>query len=716
LSILLLAGSTIAAPPENRPKIGLVLSGGGAKGFAHVGVLKVLEEAGIPIDYIAGTSAGGIIGGLYAMGFSADSLEKIVKSQDWENLLSNDVAQEYISQSDKSEQARYNFTLPIESKRIALSTGLLNGQNVMDILTYLSYGYHDVTDFSKLPIPFLCIAADLTTGKEVVLKEGYLPQAIRASMAVPAAFSPVEINGQLLVDGGILNNFPIDRCKEMGADIIIGVDIVDSLKSKDEIKEIPAVIAQLVKLMSIQRFTTNAKMIDIYVRPILTEYSVSSFSKRAVDSLIVRGEEAARRVYPQLIRLRDSLKLERATFPKKQNFNENTELIINHIEVTGTQKSTVTFALGQIGINKKEVTLKQIRQGIATLYGTGNYEYVNYRILGDEDKTLQISVKERSNNRLNAGLHYDSDMKAGVLLNATIHNHKFYGSRFSADAKLSDLPMFAARYTLNRGWKPGLFVGLMFADDRFYSYDGTTKNAEVNLNLTRFQLSTQSFTSKSSRLTLGASVEHFNLVSVIGDFAVENNEYDTFFNLVGEFEHNTLNDKYFPTKGVSITATAKGVTYFKDYNPYFIGNFSVLTSKSFTNRLTILPSLNTRFILGDNESFFHRTFFGGVQQTDYLNVQVPFYGLRRMEIITGSTGVASLETRYRIGQKLYLSLIGQVGTYSEDNSFFTNNTWIYGSALKISFSNKLVGPIDFTISTSDQNNFLIPFFSLGYWF
>ncbi len=693
------------------------MSGGGAKGFAHVGVLKVLEEAGIPIDYISGTSIGSIIGGLYAIGYDANALEEIVKSQDWEKLLSNEYSPENVTQQEKSEQARYNLSFPIESKRIALSTGLLSGQNVMDLLTYLTYGYHDVTDFSKLPIPFNCIAADIATGDEVVLKKGFLPLAIRASMAVPAAFSASEIDGRLLVDGGIVNNFPVDRCLEMGADIIIGVDIMDSLKNKSSISGISDIMSQLVSLMSIQRSDKNSKEVDYYIRPYLNGYSASSFTKEAADSLIRRGEEAARRIYPQLIRLHDSLKLERPVQKHIPEFDNNTKLSINRIEVDGTERSTITFFLGQIGIERGEyVTIGQIRQSIARLYATGNYEYVNYRIIGDERKTLQLNVKERSNNRLNAGLHYDSDLKAAVLLNATLRNHNFYGSRFSFDAKLSSLPMFAARYSLDRGWKPGIFIGAMFAQDRFYRYDGKSKSAEVNIKLNSVQLSTQSFTSNSSRLTLGASIERFSLGSVIGDFSTEDIVNKTFYNLIGGFDHNTLNHNYFPTTGINLSTSAKLIVNNTEYNPYIIGNFSLLTTKSVTDRLTFLPSFNARLVLGENESFFHRSFLGGVQQTDYLNVQVPFYGLRRMQIITGSVGVIGLETRYRMWKKAYLSLIGQVGTYSEDNYFFTNNSWVYGSGLRLGLYNNMIGPLEFMISTSNRNGQFIPFFSLGYWF
>jgi len=296
-----------AGEPAKRPKIGLVLSGGGAKGFAHVGALKVIEEAGIPVDFITGTSVGSIVGGLYAVGYDASMLEDIIKNQNWEELLSNAHKREYIPAITKEEQSRYLISLPIETKKITIPSGLLNGQNVMELFSYLIYGYHDVNDFSKLPVPFECIAADIATGEEIVLKKGYLPKAIRASMAVPAAIAACEIDGRMLVDGGIVNNFPVDRCREMGADIIIGIDIQDDLLTKDKIKSIPDVISQLSSLMSIERSEKNRKNVNILIKPDISGYSATSFDTESAIVLMKRGEEAARKILPQLIRMRDSL-------------------------------------------------------------------------------------------------------------------------------------------------------------------------------------------------------------------------------------------------------------------------------------------------------------------------------------------------------------------------------------------------------------------------
>ena len=297
----------------SHPKIGLVLSGGGAKGFAHVGALKVIEEAGIPVDFITGTSIGSIVGGLYAMGYDAATLEKIIGNQNWEALLSNESRRAFIPAITKEEQSRYLLSLPIKAKKISIPEGVLNGQKAMDLFTYLSYGYHDVNDFSHLPIPFKCIAADIATGEEVVLDKGFLPRAMRASMSVPAVFAACEIDNRMLVDGGIINNFPVDRCREMGADIIIGIDIGDELMNKEKIQSIPDMISQLTTLLGFERSKKNSEDVDILIKPDISGYSASSFNTEAAKVLMKRGEDAARKVLPELIRMRDSLGLKPVT-------------------------------------------------------------------------------------------------------------------------------------------------------------------------------------------------------------------------------------------------------------------------------------------------------------------------------------------------------------------------------------------------------------------
>lgn len=709
---LLLSGQQLS----NKPKIGLVLSGGGAKGFAHVGVLKVLEEAKIPIDYIAGTSIGSIVGGLYACGYDAATLEKIVKSQDWNTLLSNEYKSEFVTPFDKAEESRYNISFPFEQKKLVLSNGILNGQNAMELFSYLTIGYHDVYDFSKLPTPFLCIATDLTNGEEVVLDKGYLPKAMRASMSIPAAFTSTEISGKMLVDGGIVNNYPVDRCLQMGANIIIGVDIMDSLMTNEDLKGIPEVVSQMMNFMGMQRSNQNAKSVDVYIRPYIHGYSAASFDAESAEKLIQRGEDAARRVLPQLLHLRDSLQLEAKPRTIHRLPNNDTTLVINQIEVTGTDRAKIAFYLGQIGIkHDQHVSLEHLRNGISRLYSTGNYEFVNYQLVGNKKKILKIEVKERKNNKINAGLHYDSDLRAAMLVNVTLRDQNFFGSRLSMDTKLSQYPMFAGQYSLDRGWKPGFYSKLMFASDRYYRYDAGKKTAEIDVSLVNLQLAIHSFITDATRFTLGTSMDSYHSGSAIGDTSGYNLKNKTYFNLFAKIEHNRLNKIYFPTKGTNVSGGAKLVLNNGNSNPVLIGDFEFKRARSFTDRFTFLYSINSRLIFGNTESYFHKSFLGGVQQTDYMENNIPFNGLRRMEICTGSVGAARAEGRMRMWEKIYISAAIDFGLYSEDKLFLNNQKSLFGFGVNAAYDS-VVGPLEFNLSFSNFDKDVIPFLSLGYWF
>ncbi len=699
-----------------KPKIGLVLSGGGAKGFAHVGVLKVLEEAKIPIDYIAGTSIGAIVGGLYACGYDAATLEKIVKRQDWNSLLSNEYKPEFVTPFDKSDESRYNVSFPFDQKKLTLSNGVLNGQNAMELFTYLTLGFHDVYDFSKLPIPFLCIATDLTTGEEVVLDKGYLPKAMRASMSIPAAFTSTEINGQMLVDGGIINNYPVDRALQMGANIIIGVDIMDSLMTPEDLQGIPEVVSQMMNFMGRQKSDKNAKAVDIYIRPYIHDFSAASFNAESAEILIKRGEDAARRVLPQLIRLRDSLHLVAKPRTIHRLISKDTTLVISQIEVTGTDRTKIAFYLGQTGIKRDQhVTLEHLRNGISRLYSTGNYEYVNYQLVGNTKKTLKVEVKERKNNKVNAGLHYDSDLRSAMLINITIRNQNFFGSRLSMDAKLSQYPMFSGQYSIDRGWKPGFYSKLMYVADRYYRYGSGNKTAEIEMSLLNLQLATHSFITDATRFTIGTSMDRYKLEAAIGDTSGYKIRNKAYFNLFAKIEHNRLDKIYFPTKGINISGGAKFLLNNGNNNPILIGDFSFKRVRSISDRITLLYSINSRIIFGQAESYFHRSFLGGVQQTNYMENNIPFYGLHRMEINTSSIGVARLEARLRMWEKIYVSTVGDFGMYSEENLLLTNQKTIFGFGLNGAYDS-VVGPIELNLSFTNFNRDFIPFLSLGYWF
>ena len=292
------------AAEAQRKKVGVVLSGGGAKGVAHIGVLQVLEKAGIPVDVIVGTSMGSIVGGLYAIGYSADQLDSLVRVQDWMFLLSDKVNRYDLPFGEKEQDGKYLLSLPFDRGKKRPS-GFISGQNVYNLFSDLTVGYHDSLDFLQLPIPFACVAADLFQREEIVMTSGNLVQAMRASMAIPGVFTPVRTGNRVLVDGGILNNFPTDVARRLGAEIVIGVDVQADLMKEDKLASVSGVIPQIINLLCMNKHEENVQLADLVIRPDVKGYSAASFSARSIDSLLARGKVAALQQWPAIMQVKE---------------------------------------------------------------------------------------------------------------------------------------------------------------------------------------------------------------------------------------------------------------------------------------------------------------------------------------------------------------------------------------------------------------------------
>ena len=289
---------------KTRPKIGLVLSGGGAKGFAHIGVLKVLEEAGVRVDYIGGTSMGAVVGGLYASGYNAAQIDSIFHDTNFDELIQDYIPRSSKSFYEKKNDEMYAISLPFKKFKVGIPIALSKGMYNYNLLAKLTHKVRHVRDFNQLPIPFVCIATDIEAGEQVILNRGYLAQAMLASSAFPSLFSPVEINGKLLIDGGVTNNYPVEEVRKMGADIIIGVDVQDDLKDRNSLKDATKILVQITNLDMIKDMKRKIRLTDIYIKPSVSNFGVISFDEG--KTIIKKGEEATFAVYEQIIKLVDS--------------------------------------------------------------------------------------------------------------------------------------------------------------------------------------------------------------------------------------------------------------------------------------------------------------------------------------------------------------------------------------------------------------------------
>lgn len=421
----LLAQSVQQPEKAQQPKYGLSLSGGGAKGLAHIGLLRIIDSLGVRIDAITGTSMGAVLGSLYASGYSGDSLKQIALRIPWDLLLSNKVRLDQINIEEKDEFGRYMVELPVKKFRPQLPAGLIEGQLLATLLTNLFYPVHEVNDFDKLPIPFRCIATDAASGEAVVLKSGYLPDVVRASMAIPTVFTPVKLQGRLLIDGGIARNFPVEDLEEMGATQIIGGYTGFRLLREEELSNVFKLFYQTQSYISASDAQKQINKCEIFVdnAPYLGDLSAADFGSAA--EIIAAGEAAARTLIPELLLVVKRQKTAAGPAyrrPQLQPFSQ--KVYLHCIRIEGASDKNLALIAGKIGLKEGyEYQLTDLNEAVERVFGTRFFEKVNYALEGDSTSTtLVLRVYEGKKGMLKSALHYDSEQSSGILINLTYRN------------------------------------------------------------------------------------------------------------------------------------------------------------------------------------------------------------------------------------------------------------------------------------------------------
>ena len=511
---------------QQRKKVGVVLSGGGAKGFAHVGVLKVLEEIGIPIDYIAGTSMGAVVGGLYALGYTTDMIDSLIQVQDWNHLMSDNTYRENIPASRRNNQSRYVVSLPYqipfgdESGGVSLPAGVYTGQNINNLFLNSTIGYHNNISFDDLPIPFGCISADVRTGEEIAMREGNLAEAIRASMAIPGMFTPVEKDSMLLIDGGVINNYPVDLVREMGADIVIGVIFpLDEKEIEKKRGSISEITQQIWNFIGQNKRSSNIQDTDILITPDVYPYGMLDFQRPAIDSIVARGITATLDNRDKLIDLKESLYIAEnkgVSAIMSNPYIDLDTLIINNIFVEGITQRERSYLNRWIDIDEKKISRSELDEMISKIYGSGMFTSVNYRLEGANPFDLILDVEVKKSNHLNLGIHFDSNDMAAILANTTIRLNSSLNSMFDITTRLSRDPYLIIDYSINRGifFKGGINYKISKNDLSFYDRG----ELSYNLGLTRNSLNLvfSEFYFGNIMLHLGAQMEHFHFFKAMG--------------------------------------------------------------------------------------------------------------------------------------------------------------------------------------------------------
>lgn len=707
----------------DRPKIGLVLSGGGAKGFAHIGALKVLIEEGVPVDYVGGTSMGGIMGGLFATGYHPDSLESFVKHQNWDLVLADKLPRRSLSMSEKEEDGKYFFTLPFRDSKIQLPKGLVAGQSVYDLLSWYGSPAYGIRNFNKLEIPFLCIAADIETGEFVTLDSGYLPDALRATMAIPTVFSPVELNGRLLVDGGLVNNYPAEQVKQMGADIIIGVDVTDSLKTKDELNSLVKILDQTTSFLRRPLHEEGIEMTDILIKPDLRGYTVSSFNQ--ADSLIARGERAARAALPAIRHLLDSLnRIYDMTPDYKLNAHPLDSILVNEIVIEGIENISPGFVRSVLNLDVTEYhSLNNIMKALTKLYGTQNFDIIRYRFdpLERGGYRFAIHLKEKQGGQFRVGINYDSDFKASFLLNLTYRNIWLSNGRLMFGLALGGNNSLSAGYLYDRGWKPGFEVNLEAQNFKVYSYEGKKRAGSFDFSNAMMNFFTRSNITNVSVIGGGLQLEFSSLRPDV--FLVDfksTYEYNT--NVVAFLTVDNLNRLNYPTGGFRFTSRFKLVTDVEDTLNHRVDPTVFLASHyraaiSVHPKLTLIPGGYFGSVLSHGSYVLPQYFMymGGLRRSD-LNGLFPFVGLDFMQVTDYNALIGRVDLQYEFYRNFYLIPKWNIAFRSENLvDMFTQYRAINGYGLTLGV-NTLLGPVEVTVMSSDYTHKLMGYFNLGYKF
>lgn len=737
LSFILIAAAAISiclpsygdTPEPARKKVGLVLSGGGAKGVAHIGVIKVLEEAGIPIDFIAGTSMGAIVGGLYAIGYTTGELDSLVRSQDWGNLLSDYVRRDDKLLYEKEAGDMYILSLGVSlDRKLSLPSGVVSGQNVLNLLNEMTIGYHDEdVCFDSLPIPFACVAYDMVQGEELVFRRGNLPLAIRSSMSIPGAFEPVILDSMVLVDGGIYNNFPVDVVREMGAELVIGVDVSGKTHGMEGLGSIMGIIDQITTLMGREKYRKNVNDVDLHIHPEIEPYTSASFNPTAIDSLLIRGEREATRRWDDIMVFKEKICITEPceTRTACMRFADTDILRIGSIHFLGLTANEEALIRPSLRIAENTtITKGELNNAIGRLRGSGAFSYVTYTLSSKPPYDLIISVNEQHEASVNIGFRFDTEEMASILLNTTLNLRGLQGPRLGVTVRLNDNPFIKLDFNSSRWFLGRLGASYMFRSNNYNLYSNGKRLTSVSFGHNRVDLFY--LVANPHRFTVNAGVryEHFNYDSFLyspdwlessrGIIAVEP---EGFLNYYISTQFETRDSRYFPTRGMNFSTmltlhTDNGINY-KGGSPFASILYTSTHAVRLADRTTLIPSINGRTIIGNNTSYAYFNYMGGNMAGRYMDQQLPFVGIKHIESFSHSLLSGILELRQRIGRRHYVSAIG--GYAIHNNNFFqmfSDRNDIWGVGLKYSYDS-VVGPITLLVERANTDRPIKVYFSLG---
>ena len=747
---------------KHRPTVALVLSGGGAKGAAHVGVIEYIEELGIPVDMVLGTSMGGLVGGLYALGYTVPEMDSLMRNMDWNWALSDKLSREYVSYSDSKYKEKYLLAIPFYYERDyykmkladehrfddirrhevlhigadneqgsellknnllgSLPSGYIYGQNVSNLISSLTIGYQDSTDFQSFPIPFACVATDMVSGKAKIWHSGKMNTAMRSTMSIPGIFAPVRTDGMVLVDGGMRDNYPTALAREMGADIIIGVDLSQGKRSYMQVNNLGDIIGQGIDMLGMDAFEKNVQIPDVKIKPYLPEYNMMSFSKQAIDTIIVRGRQAAE-AQDSLLRMvavktAGTYKAEHK--PKAFDFHADS-LMIDEIEIKGVLAKEKLLLMDRMNlVPGQKISREGLDDMVARIYGTHCYDYVTYELLGTEEPfKLVINCKKGPVHQLGIGVRADTEEIVSVLVNLGINVHRLHGHSFDLTGKVSANPYVHAKWSYDVPQIPTVNAAASFRWTNMGMLNFGTNNLSLNFFNARQEVYLSNMKWKFLDVRGGLRNDIFNIRNIKSSQIID--DYDTsnlsndFVSLFVDGRTDTFDDGYFPTKGVNA-----GVSYAWTFAgiPDMIHNFHTLQADAKvvvpgSDGFAFIPSFNCRFLMGRDIPLAYFNAIGGSLPGRFVDQQLPFIGVTNLVAMENIMTMFRTDFRFTLARNHYLTGIINYVRSSDTFMEYGKGMGNFGAGVEYSFDT-IFGPFSANIHWSDFTGKVGMYLSAGF--
>jgi NTE family protein len=728
----------LSLPDPGTGSIGLTLSGGGAKGFAHIGVLHVIDSLGVKIHYISGTSIGAVVGAMYAAGYSAKEIEEIAMSVDWRAAFGMKPDLDYVHIYNRRGSGRSIVEFPLKKTGIQFRSGFIRGQQLWSLLEKIFFHVRGTEDFNDFPIPFACVATNIETGEEVVLNNGDIVSALRASMAMPAIFEPVTRDEMVLFDGGMVNNFPVDVVKEMGAGYVIGVYVSDGLRSAGELQTPVAVAYQMGFIRDALKFHINKDQADIFLEPDLENFTAASFAD--IGEIIEEGRQSARHISASLDSIAKSVQGTRAENFREAGRKEN--IVVDSVFFRGLENVRLSYINNIAGIQPEDtVNADKVHSLINSFYATDYFERVTYSFVPSpyepERVNLIFSFSEKSLARISGAIHYNSFSGVGIIGGISATSFLFRNMDAGFRVRIGELPAFRTGIRIftgsaHRAWINIIGHGEMIDLPLYRNFESAGEYKHRHL---RMESSINRLTGPNSFFTAGTSIYADRIEpEILTGFDFNGSEQG--FEAFARWNKYSLDHHSFSRTGQNITAEV--LYYFgRDYSmnvfsengntagvPYpdtagdnfFRIKFNWESFIPVNPGLTYFTQIQGGYNYPSSQGILNIFNMGGDQ--NILRNQLTFSGLNEFGIVTSSAVAVAAGFNYNMMSDFYLTPALNAGMYDfrlNRLKELSNNRFVLGAGLGVGYLS-LIGPIKVSFSYSPQAGSLISSVNVGWSF